>query len=63
LFFTEDDLTWLGDRKGQVRPCLANDDDQKALWENISFIDIIASDHGGYVIFIHYLALAWYLFN
>lgn len=46
LFFTEADLEWLGNRKGQVRPMLASEDDQKALWENMKYIDVFASDHG-----------------
>ncbi|OXA61290.1 CAD protein [Folsomia candida] len=45
LFFSKKDLQWLGNRKGQVRPILAADDDQKALWENLPIIDVIASDH------------------
>lgn len=46
LFFSRDDLEWLGNRKGQVRPVLATDDDQKALWDNLKYIDVFASDHG-----------------
>ncbi|CAG7719819.1 unnamed protein product [Allacma fusca] len=45
LFFTQQDLTWLGQQMGQVRPMLATEDDQNALWENLQVIDCFASDH------------------
>ncbi|CAL8100609.1 unnamed protein product [Orchesella dallaii] len=50
LFFTKEDLEWLGNRKGQVRPMLATEDDQKALWENLKYIDAFASDHAPHTI-------------
>jgi dihydroorotase-like cyclic amidohydrolase len=59
LFFSKEDLQWLGDRKGQVRPILAADDDQKSLWENMAIIDVIASDHGIQLV----IFLSWIYFN
>lgn len=53
LFFSREDLQWLGKGKGQVRPCLAEDDDQQALWENLAIIDVIASDHGTIIAIDH----------
>src|SRR3989344_107641 len=44
LFLTEGDVKKLG-AFGMMRPPLASKEDQEFLWENIEFIDIIASDH------------------
>jgi len=44
LFLSSDDLPRLGAR-GDMRPRLASPDDQAALWENLEFIDIFATDH------------------
>ena len=30
----------------EVRPRLTNEEDQKALWNNIDVIDVFATDHG-----------------
>lgn len=44
LFLTEEDARKLGPF-GMMRPPLARADDQKALWDNLDIIDMIASDH------------------
>lgn len=44
LFLTTADLPRLGAR-GDMRPRLASPDDVAALWENLDFIDIFATDH------------------
>lgn len=45
LFLTEADAVTLGS-KGGVKPALVSKEDQLALWENMSFIDCFATDHG-----------------
>ena len=50
LFLTQDDLNRIGNDKGQVRPCLVTKDDQNALWENMDYIDSIATDHAPHTI-------------
>lgn len=42
LFLTHDDLP---DGIREVRPRLARPEDQKALWENMSYIDCFSTDH------------------
>jgi len=44
LFLTETDAKRLGPF-GMMRPPLATAEDRKALWDNLNFIDMIASDH------------------
>ncbi len=44
LFLSSEDLTRLGNR-GDMRPRLASPDDVAALWENLSYVDIFATDH------------------
>lgn len=44
LFLSTDDLPRLGAR-GDMRPRLATPDDVAALWENLEFVDIFATDH------------------
>jgi len=44
LFLSSDDLSRLGTR-GDMRPKLASPDDVAAMWENLSVIDIFATDH------------------
>ncbi len=44
LFLTESDVFSLGSF-GIMRPPLATEADQKALWDNLDAVDIIASDH------------------
>ena len=50
LFLTKEDLNRIGNAKGQVRPVLVSKDDQAALWENLDFIDSIATDHAPHTI-------------
>ncbi len=44
LFLTEDSLS--SQALKEVRPILATEDDQKALWDNMDYIDCFATDHG-----------------
>jgi dihydroorotase len=44
LFLSSDDVPRLGNR-GDMRPRLATPDDVAALWENLAYIDIFATDH------------------
>jgi dihydroorotase len=44
LFLSSEDLPRLGNR-GDMRPRLATLDDVAALWENLAYIDIFATDH------------------
>ncbi len=44
LFLTEDDAKRLGPY-GLMRPPLAAEEDRQALWDNLDYIDMIASDH------------------
>ena len=52
LFLSENDVeTSLGDKKGQVRPCLSTEEDRNYLLENLAeFIDTIGSDHAPHTI-------------
>ncbi|CAD5117995.1 DgyrCDS6736 [Dimorphilus gyrociliatus] len=45
LFLCQDDIDSIGLKRSDVRPKLATKDDQNALWENMSVIDIFATDH------------------
>jgi dihydroorotase len=44
LFLTTEDATRLGPR-GDMRPRLVTADDVAALWENLAYIDLFATDH------------------
>ena len=44
LFLSSDDVPRLGNR-GDMRPRLATPDDVAALWENLAYIDLFATDH------------------
>ena len=44
LFLTADDVKRLGPY-GMMRPPLSPKEDQQALWDNLDYIDMIASDH------------------
>ena len=51
LFFTEEDVeTKLGDKKGQVRPCLSTKEDRDFLLKNLEYIDTIGSDHAPHTV-------------
>lgn len=45
LFLTEEDIPALGEGISEVRPRLAGETDQAALWENLEVIDCFATDH------------------
>lgn len=45
LFLSEADIPAMGDGRAEVRPRLASQRDQQALWENLDVIDCIATDH------------------
>ena len=46
LFLTEDDAERLGYNRIKVKPPLVTAEDQKALWDNMDYIDCFATDHG-----------------
>lgn len=46
LFMCDEDFVHLGPNKSQVRPVLCTKEDQQALWDNLKYIDCIATDHG-----------------
>lgn len=48
LFMCDEDFVHLGPNKSQVRPVLCTKEDQQALWDNMAYIDCIATDHGKY---------------
>ena len=51
LIFTDLDVeNNLGNKKGQVRPCLSSEEDRKYLLENLAFIDTIGTDHAPHTI-------------
>ncbi|KAI4473730.1 hypothetical protein M0804_015210 [Polistes exclamans] len=50
LFLCQDDLKWIGERKGQVRPSLVSKEDQQALWDNLDVIDCFATDHAPHTV-------------
>jgi carbamoyl-phosphate synthase/aspartate carbamoyltransferase/dihydroorotase len=45
LFLTNHDIPSIGHGRSEVRPRLATQADQDALWENLDVIDIFATDH------------------
>jgi carbamoyl-phosphate synthase/aspartate carbamoyltransferase/dihydroorotase len=45
LFLTKADIPRLGAGRSEVRPKLATQADQQALWDNLAVIDCIATDH------------------
>jgi carbamoyl-phosphate synthase/aspartate carbamoyltransferase/dihydroorotase len=50
LFLTSDDVPHLGAGFTEVRPVLAEKEDQDALWENFEVIDCIATDHAPHTV-------------
>ena len=38
-------LIFLSGLKSEVRPCLQTAEDREALWNNLSYIDVFATDH------------------
>ncbi|KAH8287029.1 hypothetical protein KR054_000750 [Drosophila jambulina] len=45
LFLSTKDVERLGAGMSEVRPLLCSPDDQEALWENMEYIDVFATDH------------------
>ncbi|XP_043661036.1 CAD protein [Drosophila teissieri] len=45
LFLSTKDVERLGHGMSEVRPLLCSPEDQEALWENIDYIDVFATDH------------------
>ncbi|XP_067639482.1 multifunctional protein r [Eurosta solidaginis] len=45
LFLSTDDIPAIGERRAEVRPVLCSPEDQQALWDSMSFIDVFATDH------------------
>lgn len=45
LFLTKADIPSIGHGRSEVRPCLAEQVDQDALWANLKVIDCFATDH------------------
>jgi carbamoyl-phosphate synthase/aspartate carbamoyltransferase/dihydroorotase len=50
LFLTEADIPRLGAGRAEVRPRLARESDQAALWANLDVIDCIATDHAPHLL-------------
>ena len=51
LFLSQEDLDRIGQGRGQVRPMLVRKEDVDALWENMDYIDVFATDHGNLLFF------------
>ncbi|XP_017493369.1 PREDICTED: CAD protein-like, partial [Rhagoletis zephyria] len=45
LFLSTDDIPAIGEGRAEVRPVLCSPDDQQALWDNMNYIDVFATDH------------------
>ncbi|XP_068154549.1 multifunctional protein r [Drosophila tropicalis] len=45
LFLSTKDVEHLGAGMAEVRPVLCSPEDQEALWENMDYIDVFATDH------------------
>ncbi|XP_023245236.1 CAD protein isoform X3 [Copidosoma floridanum] len=50
LFLSQDDLDRIGRSRGKVCPMLGTKEDVQALWDNIAFIDIFATDHAPHTV-------------
>lgn len=50
LFLSTDDIDRLGFGRSEVRPVLCSPEDQAALWENLEFIDVFATDHAPHTV-------------
>jgi carbamoyl-phosphate synthase / aspartate carbamoyltransferase / dihydroorotase len=48
LFLSSEDLERIGALKINVKPNICTPEDVQALWDNLSIIDIFATDHGKY---------------
>ncbi|XP_037937709.1 CAD protein [Teleopsis dalmanni] len=45
LFLSTNDINKIGAGRAEVRPILCSPEDQEALWDNLEFIDVFATDH------------------
>lgn len=45
LFLSTKDVPSIGSGRAEVRPVLCSPEDQKALWDNMEYIDVFATDH------------------
>ncbi|XP_059222628.1 CAD protein [Stomoxys calcitrans] len=45
LFLSTKDVPLIGSGRAEVRPVLCSPEDQKALWDNLEYIDVFATDH------------------
>lgn len=45
LFLSTDDIDRIGGGRSEVRPVLCSPEDQQALWNNLDYIDVFATDH------------------
>uniref|UniRef100_T1PDM8 Carbamoyl-phosphate synthase n=1 Tax=Musca domestica TaxID=7370 RepID=T1PDM8_MUSDO len=45
LFLSTNDIGNIGAGRAEVRPVLCSAEDQKALWDNLEYIDVFATDH------------------
>ncbi|XP_027201907.2 carbamoyl-phosphate synthetase 2, aspartate transcarbamylase, and dihydroorotase rudimentary [Dermatophagoides pteronyssinus] len=50
LFLCEDDCKQIGMNRSNVKPNLVTAKDQRALWENLSVIDVFATDHAPHLV-------------
>lgn len=50
LFLSTKDIDRIGGGRAEVRPVLCSPEDQAALWENLDYIDIFATDHAPHTI-------------
>ncbi|KAH7645290.1 cad protein-like protein [Dermatophagoides farinae] len=50
LFLCEDDIEQIGKNRSNVKPNLVTAKDQRALWENLSIIDVFATDHAPHLV-------------
>ncbi|XP_055915035.1 CAD protein [Eupeodes corollae] len=50
LFLSTDDIETIGAGRAEVRPVLCSPEDQQALWDNMEYIDVFATDHAPHTI-------------
>ncbi|XP_055370971.1 CAD protein [Condylostylus longicornis] len=50
LFLSTNDIERIGKGWSEVRPVLCSPEDQQALWENLEYIDIFATDHAPHTV-------------
>ncbi|XP_055844101.1 CAD protein [Episyrphus balteatus] len=50
LFLSTDDIDSIGSGRAEVRPVLCSPEDQQALWDNMEYIDVFATDHAPHTV-------------